>query len=285
MDEPLRDVSDTALWVAMYRALESERPDAIFHDPLARRMAGTRGEAILASIPRGRAMAWPMVVRTAVMDEIIMRLVGQGLRTVVNLAAGLDVRAYRLDLPPSLLWLDADLPGMIAYRAEHLAGTAAKCRHEDVAVDLRQASSRAGLLSRVGADGGPALAVTEGLLVYLAREEVADLARQLHGVPGMRWWLIDLASPLLLRMLARSWQPSLQAANAPMQFAPEENTGFFEPLGWWEAEYRGTWDESRRLNRSVPLAGLWSLLGRFRSKATQQAYKRMSGVVLLERKA
>src|SRR2546422_1027835 len=30
---PIHSVSDTALWVAMYRAYESERPDAHFRDP------------------------------------------------------------------------------------------------------------------------------------------------------------------------------------------------------------------------------------------------------------
>ena len=43
---PIRNVSDTARWVAIYRAMESERPDALFHDPFARRLGGERGEAI-----------------------------------------------------------------------------------------------------------------------------------------------------------------------------------------------------------------------------------------------
>ena len=68
MDAPLRHVSDTALWVAMYRAFESERPDALFRDPYARRLAGERGDAIVRTLPRGRSLAWPMVVRTAAMD-------------------------------------------------------------------------------------------------------------------------------------------------------------------------------------------------------------------------
>ena len=284
MEEPLRDVSDTALWVAMYRALESERPDAIFRDRFARQMAGARGEAILASIPKARSLAWPMVVRTAVMDEIIMRLVGQGVRTIVNLAAGLDTRAYRLDLPPDLAWFDADLPAMVAYRAEHMAGVAARCRHEEVAVDLRHAAGRAELLARLPADGRPGLAITEGLLVYLTRDDVAALAGELSGAASLAWWLIDLASPLLLKMLARSWQPTLQAANAPMQFAPAESTAFFEPYGWWEVEFRSTWAESRRLKRTVRFAGLWEFLGRFRSAETRREFGRMSGVVLLERK-
>src|SRR6266567_1544795 len=61
----IEHVSDTARWVALYRAMESERPDALFRDPYARKLAGERGERILASMRRGRAWAWPMIVRTA----------------------------------------------------------------------------------------------------------------------------------------------------------------------------------------------------------------------------
>ncbi|MGD0484992.1 MAG: hypothetical protein ABSB58_10150, partial [Gemmatimonadales bacterium] len=37
---PIEHVSDTARWVAVHRAMESERPDALFRDPFARRLAG-----------------------------------------------------------------------------------------------------------------------------------------------------------------------------------------------------------------------------------------------------
>ncbi|PYP21274.1 MAG: hypothetical protein DMD55_20385, partial [Gemmatimonadetes bacterium] len=95
----IQHVSDTARWVALYRAMESERPDALFHDPYARRLAGARGEQILASLPKGRTWAWAMIVRTAVMDELILRAVARdGVGTVLNLAAGLDTRPYRLPL-------------------------------------------------------------------------------------------------------------------------------------------------------------------------------------------
>ena len=43
-ENAIRNVSDTALWVAIYRAMESERPDAIFRDPYARRLGGERGK-------------------------------------------------------------------------------------------------------------------------------------------------------------------------------------------------------------------------------------------------
>ena len=89
-------LGDTALWVALYRALESERPDAIFHDPYARRLAGDRAERIMETLPKAKTWGWPMVVRTAVMDELILKAVAQGSGTVLNLAAGLDARPYRL---------------------------------------------------------------------------------------------------------------------------------------------------------------------------------------------
>jgi methyltransferase (TIGR00027 family) len=282
MHAPLRHVSDTALWVAMYRAFESERPDALFRDPFARRLAGERGEAIVTAIPRGRSLAWPMVVRTAVMDEIIARCVGQGVRTVVNLAAGLDTRAFRMALPPALRWFDVDLPDMIAYRREHLGDAKPVCAYESVAADLADAAATEAVLARARGFG-PALVVTEGLLIYLTSAQVIGLARRLHGEPYVRFWLMDLATPLLLQMLSRSWQPHLEAASAPMQFAPAEGTAFFSPLGWREAEFRSVWEESLRLGRSVPLARLWSFLGRFRSNATREAYRRMSAIVLLER--
>ncbi len=45
-----QNISDTAQWVAWYRALESERPDAWFRDPLARRLAGVRGDTKRAKL-------------------------------------------------------------------------------------------------------------------------------------------------------------------------------------------------------------------------------------------
>ncbi|MBE0595242.1 MAG: class I SAM-dependent methyltransferase [Gemmatimonadales bacterium] len=283
MIPPIRNVSDTALWVAMYRAMESERPDAVFHDPYARNLAGERGAEIVRAMPRGRAMAWPMIVRTAVMDEIILRLVGHGVRTVLNFAAGLDTRAYRLGLPPSLRWFDIDLPDIIRYREERLGNATPICLHEHVIADLADDVDRTLVLERAAPGDGPAMVITEGLLIYLTPAQVAAMASQIRAVPAVCWWLTDLGSPRLLRMLRRRWHPQLAAANAPMQFAPPEGTAFFTPLGWREAEFRSTWDESLRLKRSVPMAGLWNWLGRFQPPTKREEARRMSGIVLLER--
>lgn len=282
MTAPIRNVSDTALWVAMYRAAESERPDAIFHDPFARRLAGERGVEILRSMSRRMTMDWPIVVRTAVMDEIVLRCVQQGCRTVLDLAAGLDARPWRLPLPASLRWIDADMPDMVAYKQRQLAGERPVCAYEAVAIDLADRAARQDLFTRAAAHG-PVLVVTEGLLVYLDAAMVADLAQQLHEFAAMRWWLFDLASPQLVKMLNRRLGAELQAGNAPMRFGPAESTAFFAPHGWREAEFRSTWDESLRLRRTLRLAWLWNALGKLGGKRKREQFRRFSGIALLER--
>ena len=275
-------VSDTARWVAMYRAMESERPDALFRDPWARQLAGPEGEAILNSVPKGRQMAWPMIVRTHVMDELILRAVNQnGMDTVVNLASGLDARPYRLPLPASLRWIEADFADVLTYKQRVLAGEKPHCALEFTPVDLTSDGARTEFLGRVGASAKRALIVTEGLLVYLQREQVAKLAADLGRQPSFHWWLIDLASPDLLKRLNKQWGKSLE--KSPLIFGPAEGTKFFEPFGWREKEYRNMFDESIRLNRTMPLARFFKFLGRFYPKKTRERFQRFSGMVLLEK--
>lgn len=282
----IEHVSDTARWVALYRALESERVDALFRDPYARRLAGERGERVLGGIPQGRRWAWPMVVRTAVMDEIILRATRRdGVDAVLNLAAGLDTRPYRLPLPASLRWVEVDFPDMIAYKEEQLAGERPACPLERVALDLTDLERRRALFAELGARARRVLVVSEGLLIYLAAEQVAALAEDLAAPPGFRWWLIDLASPRLLKMIAKTWGSALAAGGAPFRFAPEEGTRFFEPRGWREAEFRSTWEEARRLGRAeVRLAWLWTLLAWVGPRSRRERMRRFSGIVLLERR-
>src|SRR5216117_1903191 len=280
----IQHVSDTARWVALYRAMESERPDALFHDPYARRLAGPRGEQILASMPKGRTWAWAMIVRTAVMDELILRAIAPaGLGTVLNLAAGLDTRPDRLPLAPSLRWVEVDFPDVIAYKQEQLAGERPVCALEQVGVDLTDAARRRALFAQISSAGRPVLVVTEGLLIYLTREQVAALADDLAAQPSFRWWLLDIASPGLLKMLEKTWGRAVAAGNATFQFAPAEGTAFFAPHGWREAEFRSTWEEALRLKRTMRLAWLWQLIGRLYPKRKREEARRFAGMVMLRR--
>src|SRR5947209_7546262 len=96
----IRNISDTARWAAVYRAFETDRPDALFRDPFARRLAGSRGEQIAASMPFSGKNTWSWVMRTWLFDHFITQQIAGGADMVINLAAGLDARPYRMDLPP-----------------------------------------------------------------------------------------------------------------------------------------------------------------------------------------
>jgi O-methyltransferase involved in polyketide biosynthesis len=71
-NRPIRNISDTALWVAYYRSMESEREDALFNDPYAKQLAGERGKEIVENLPFGEKNAWGMIVRMVIIDEYIM---------------------------------------------------------------------------------------------------------------------------------------------------------------------------------------------------------------------
>jgi len=278
----IKNVSDTAKWVAEYRAMETDRPDAIFHDFYARRLAGPEGAAIVAGMKNGRRFAWPMIVRTAVFDEIIMDRIRAGADLVLNLAAGLDARPWRLELPESLRWVDVDLPGILNHKVETLKSEKPCCRYEAVALDLTDAAKRNALFSQLGRESRNGLIVTEGLLIYLEPAEVASLARDLSDATGFRWWLIDLGSPMLLKWSERSWGKALEKGNAPFKFGPAENTKFFEPFGWKERVYRGTMEEALRLKRGMRGMRFWRFIGRLFPRMSAK-YERFSGFVLLER--
>src|SRR6185312_13527791 len=278
------NISDTARWVAVYRAMETARPDAIFRDPFAERLAGERGRQIVEEMPSGRALAWPMIVRTAVFDEIILDAVQKRhADLVVNLAAGLDARPSRLPLPPSLRWVDVDLPGILNFKTEMLQAEKPVCRYEAVTADLTDVEQRQKLFAELAAGSSRAIVVTEGLLVYLTPEQVAALASELHAQPGFQEWLIDLASPQLLKRMTKMWGKNLHAAGAPFQFGPAEGVEFFRPYGWREEQFRSTWEEAARLKRTMKGAWFWNLLGRLSSKKAREGFRRFSGNVLLER--
>ncbi|MGH9366217.1 MAG: class I SAM-dependent methyltransferase, partial [Thermoanaerobaculia bacterium] len=128
-----------------------------------------------------------------------------------------------------------------------------------VKLDLSDAAARQELFARIGAAGRNVLTVTEGLLVYLTPEQVGSLASDLRRHPSFRWWIIDLVSPALLRMLQRRYGPKLSAGGAPLRFGPEEGIEFFRRFGWRAAEVRSSFEEGRRLRRQPPLAWLFRL--------------------------
>lgn len=250
-EEPLiRDISDTARWVAVYRARETTRPDALFRDPFAERLAGPRGSLIAEDLPRqAKSADWAYVMRTYLFDQIVAEQVRQGTDLVVNLAAGLDARPYRMDLPPTLRWVEVDLPEILTYKEEVLAREKPVCALERVRMDLADVPARRNLFDRLGREAKRALVITEGLIIYLSADEVAALARDLAAPPGFQHWALELASPGLLKMLQKNLNPRLSQAGAPLKFGPAEGPEFLVPYGWKPIEVHSILKTAARLKR------------------------------------
>jgi methyltransferase (TIGR00027 family) len=244
---PISNVSDTARWVAVYRARESARPDALFHDPFAQLLAGERGQAIAAFMPRQARNGWPMIARTKLMDDLILETIDQGCDCVVNLAAGFDTRPYRLAVPSSLRWIEADLPALTEEKEQLLKDAQPRCQLRRIKVDLAESSARVAILKEAVGTSTNALVITEGLLLYLDEAQVRSVAMDLGAQTGIRWWILDLASPALLEMMKKSMGPQL--VNAPMKFGPANGIAFFEEFGWRATQVQSVLRAASRFRR------------------------------------
>jgi methyltransferase (TIGR00027 family) len=281
----IRNISDTARWVAFYRAMETERPDAIFQDPYARKLAGERGKQIVNTLKRGRSQSWAMVVRTKLIDDILLQILASGaIEVVLNLAAGLDMRPYRLNLPSELRWIEVDLPEMIDYKAEMLGSEKPRCQLERVKMDLADVPARRELFARINSGVRGIFVITEGLLGYLTEQEVAALAEDLRHADRFQYWVTDLASPKVLQMTQKHWGKQLGAAGAPLKFAPAAAENFFAPYGWKSAEFHDFYEASVKLKRPMPggwIIPIWKTLMPRRTEKMMKQWR--SGVVLLKR--
>ncbi len=257
---PIRHISDTALWVAVYRAQENERADAVFRDPYASKLAGERGVQIAAAMPFARRHSWSYVARTWLVDQIIERSVRQGTDMVINLAAGLDSRPYRMRLPTSLRWIEIDLKDMLNYKQEVLAAEHPVCALERVPLDLRDTAARHELFKRLGGEARDVLVVSEGLIIYFDTDDAAELARDLAAPTTFRQWVTDLTSPALLRMLQKAIGGPLIEAGSPLKFAPREGPEFFARYGWRAVETRSLLHTAAKLKRLSLGMRLLSLL-------------------------
>lgn len=239
-------VSDTARWTALYRATESARTDALFRDPLAERLAGEQGRAIVAKTPMTSRSGWWLVARTKIIDDAIYAAIADGCDRVLNLAAGLDTRPYRLDLPPDFPWIEADLPQMLEQKAELLADQVPRCRLTRSAVDLADPVAREAFFDTALDGASNALVLTEGLLMYLEDADVTALSDALNR-PEVGWWMFDFGGPGLKRLMNKKVDGLLQ--NAPFIFAPENGLAYFEDLGWRVLESEHLMAAAKRFRR------------------------------------
>lgn len=126
--------------------------------------------------------------------------------TVLQLACGMDSRAFRLAPPSGVRWFDVDLPDVIALRR--------KLYSDGDGYRMIAASvTDSGWLEEIPADR-PTLILAEGLLMYLREAEVSQLLRRLTGRFPAGALIFDgvsastaRATQVLKKMLPPRWYP------------------------------------------------------------------------------
>ncbi|HEV2321181.1 MAG TPA: class I SAM-dependent methyltransferase, partial [Gammaproteobacteria bacterium] len=193
---------------------------------------------------------------------------------------------YRLALPATLRWVEADLAPMIEYKNAALKDAKCFCRLERHAVDLADAVARRALFTRVGAAADKVLVITEGLLIYMDEAQVKSLTDDLHQQVSFKRWLMDISSPALLTFLARQHKGGLiKNREVSFKFAPGEGVEFFRPLGWTPAEYHELTVAAKRLDRlEVPflMRLVWRLMAAL-NPMFRERMRRFSGIAAFDR--
>jgi methyltransferase (TIGR00027 family) len=254
---PVKHVSHTAWLVAAFRAQESERIDAHFHDKLANKLLGDLEQSYLGRFSDDvRTDNWILTVRTCQIDQLILNSIQEGVRTVLNLGAGLDTRPYRLNLPKDLsspvTWFEADFKDLIEYKNGKLKNEVPHCPLIRIAADLSQSSERLRVLDILEQQPGPALVLTEGLLGYLSEENVKELAKDLISTANCKYWLMDVFNRSFLESARKFWHfdaTEREADDVQLGFVPEDTALFLRPFGWELQEFRSFGEGAIQYNR------------------------------------
>lgn len=199
-------VGMTAVMVAGARAAENDLLDPLVRDPYAKLLVDEAGvtnwtnmldEEVLAEVERiDPETAMLLVhsrnyqaVRTHFFDAFFASATAAGIRQAVNLASGLDTRAYRLHWPTGTHIFELDQPKVLNYKLSTLAGHGVQplTTLHGVGIDLRSDWPTA--LKAKGFDTDqPTAWLAEGLLAYLpgdAQNRLFDHITALSA-PGSR---------------------------------------------------------------------------------------------------
>jgi len=202
--------NDSAMMISWERALETKLEDALFQDPFAEALAGTKGQKLsddFAQLCTAFEMeGWPdfhktwTAVRTRFIDDRVAQLAATGaFLQLVNLGAGMDTRAYRLECYKAFTngAFEVDMQvvnsGKRKIVSEFLGDPSPYCKVENVDLDFLDKEKTLGTELSSGSARScsfhahePTIFVSEGLIMYLGPEGKLKLIRDVSAVaaPG-----------------------------------------------------------------------------------------------------
>jgi methyltransferase (TIGR00027 family) len=275
--EKIEHVSDTALMIAAFRAIENDREDGLVRDPFAAALAGEKGMAIAHGSSATEWMSFAIGVRSRFMDDLLLGVFDEGkVQTVVNLGAGLDTRPWRMKLPANLRWIEADFPEMLAYKSERLIGSTPGCELQRVAADVTRRDDRERIFRAVG--DAPALMMTEGLLMYLPQNAITALATESVSGSGICRWIFDVSALDLMRRAHGDLVQAIESVRAEGHLEARQTVDAVLAEGWRTATFRSYTRESA----SVAMERIAKLVEAMETPPEQPPPDEPSGVYLLE---
>ncbi|MCY1141439.1 SAM-dependent methyltransferase [Actinoplanes sp. Pm04-4] len=270
---PPDGVETTALITAYARAQETRRPDRLFTDSKAAAFVeAAAGAAITGSgrLPRlgparddGSSALWTSLgtyftVRTPFYDNALIAAAAAGCRQAVILGAGMDARAYRFTLGPSMTIFEIDTAPVLQFKQAVLdaTGDPPSTRRVGVAADLRDdwasALQACGFMATA-----PTVWLAEGLLIYLNAQQADELLTTItaQSAPGSRFAGEYLNRPPRMSDVALDDPGDIAVARV---FVNAANTGpVDDPEPWlhrheWTGKGRNFLTEITSHSRPVP---------------------------------
>ncbi|MFE2108306.1 class I SAM-dependent methyltransferase [Kitasatospora sp. NPDC059463] len=194
MVEPIRltGAQETLLATLQARAIDNRRPDPVLGDGMAEEVLG-RLDYDFRRLRTGAKDERTVTFRAKKLDEwtrqFLIEHEATG-ATVLHLACGLDSRAFRLDLPAGVEWIDVDQPDVIELREQLYPKPPG---YRTIATSV----TRSEWLGKIP-DDRPALVIAEGLTPYLQKADGEEMLRRLtHRLPTGRM-IFDAVLPWTL---------------------------------------------------------------------------------------
>ncbi|MBD2505236.1 class I SAM-dependent methyltransferase [Anabaena azotica] len=181
--------------MAAYRAVESQRNDRLFDDPFAAKLVTPEAQKIALEDPEEEGRAF-LAVRTRFFDDFLLGSASVAPQ-IVNLGAGMDTRAFRLNWTQETKYFEIDYPEVLNYKNEILKDVPTICSRYSIAVDLTD-TNWVELLLQQGYDRNiPSVWLLEGLIYYLGETEAHSLLKTIAELTTIDSWIgLDLLNHL-----------------------------------------------------------------------------------------
>lgn len=234
----LRALARTALWTAAARARENDRKDRLFEDGYAAALAGDEAldEFDRTVEANGTQTGDLQAICTRFFDEFLLNIARtNGIKQVVLVGAGLDVRAFRMPWPSETHVFELDQPDVFEYKEGKLGvvGASPVCTRHIIAADLTTLS--VDIVRQAGFDPTRRSAwLLEGFLYFLPEPAVHSLLQAISALAIPDSWIgLDVVNrDMLTSPYTKYWIESMAAAGAPWLSSSDEPELLLKRYGW-----------------------------------------------------